>query len=230
MAAFSDYLESQLLNHVFRATSFTKPTNISVVLTTGVAQENDTGATLPEVPSGYDNGGSWQTTGYARLSLGSPTNDGTTVWGDVGVDNTTAFVVDNGDEASHSGYFYPLYLDSAAALAADTGNPKSTVPFTFSQFPGVQFYAPSELAVSGSATNSTSYELYDGNGFIKNNNQLVFGTALSEWGWVSGIAFVDSSTIGNGNMLMYSELSNPRYVYTGDNIKFDAKSLEISIN
>jgi len=230
MAAFSDYLESELLNHVFRGTSYTKPSNISVVLTTDVALDNDTGATLPEVPSGYDNGGNWETTGYLRLSLGDPATAGTGVWADVGVDNTTSFVVDNGNEVGHSGYFYPLYLDSAAALAADTGNPQSTVPFTFSQFPGVQFYAPSELAVSGSATNTSSHELYDGNGFIKNNNQLVFGTALSEWGWVSGIAFVDNSVIGQGNMLMYSELSNPRYVYTGDNIKFDTKSLEISIN
>lgn len=230
MAAFSDYLESELLNHVFRATEYLKPTNISVVLTSDVAQDNDTGSTLPELPSGYNNGGNWQTTGYSRLSLGDPSVDGTGVWGNVGVDNTTAFVVDNGDEVGHSGYFYPLYLDEAAAESADTGNPQSTIPFTFSQFPGVNFYAPSELAVSGSATNTTSYELYDGNGFIKNNNQLIFGTALSEWGWVSGIAFVDNSVVGQGNMLMYSELSNPRYVYTGDNIKFDTKSLEISIS
>ncbi len=231
MAAFSDYLEAQLLNHIFRSTTLTKPTNVSVALTGDVSLDNDTGATLPELPSGVDNGGIFTTTGYSRLSLGSPSVDGTTVWGDVGTDNTTAFVVDNADTPNASGYFYPLYLDEAAAVAADNGNPQTATPFTFSEEqPGTTFYGPSNLVVSGSATNETSYELYEGNGFIKNNNQLIFGTALSDWGWVSGIAFVDSNVQGQGNLLMYSELTNPRYVYTGDNIKFDTKSLEISIS
>jgi len=231
MAAFSDYLEAQLLNHIFRADSFTKPANVSVVLTGEVAQDNDTGSTLPELPSGIDNGGNFTTTGYTRLSLGSPSSDGTTVWGDAGVDATTAFVVDNYDTPNASGYFYPLYLSEAAAVAADNGNPQTATSFTFSEeHPGTTFYGPSNIVTSGSATNDTTYELYEGNGFIKNNNQLIFGTALSDWGWVSGIAFVDSNVYGQGNVLMYSELTNPRYVYTGDNIKFDAKSLEISIS
>ena len=230
MAAFSDYLEAQLLNHIFRATSYTKPSNVSVALTGEVAKDNDTGATLPELPSGVDNGGSMSSTGYARLSLGSPSSDGTTIWGDVGTDNTTPFVVES-EEVSHSGYFYPLYLSEAAAISADTGNPQSATPFTFSDtHPGTTFYGPSEIVTSGSMTNNTNYEPYEGNGFIKNNNQLIFGTALSDWGWVSGIAFVDNTAHGQGNMLMYSELTNPRYVYAGDNIKFDAKSLEISIS
>ena len=36
MAAFSDYLEAQLLNHIFRADSFQKPSNVSVALTGSV--------------------------------------------------------------------------------------------------------------------------------------------------------------------------------------------------
>ena len=230
MAALSDYLESQLLNHIFRATTISKPSNVSVALTTSVSNDADTGATLPEVPAEFDNGGVNTTTGYSRLNLGDPATQGTTVWGDVGVDNTTPFVVDNGNEPSHSGNFYPLYLDQAAAVSADTGNPPTAVEYTFSKYAGVSFYGPAEIVVSGAAENNTQFELYDGNGFIKNNNQLVFGTALSDWGWVSGIALIDSSVQGEGNVLMYSELSNPRYVYTGDNIKFDAKSLEISLD
>ena len=230
MAALSDYLESQLLNHIFRASNFTKPNNVSIALTTDVSKDSDDGSTIPEVPSGYDNGGQFQTTGYSRLNLGDPSSDGTTVWGEVGVDNTTAFVVDNGTEVNHSGYFYPLYLDQSAAESADTGNPQSAVSYSFTKFPGVTFYSPAEITTSGAAENTTSYEEYDGNGFIKNNSQVVFGTALSDWGWVSGIAIVDTSVHGNGNVLMYSELTNPRYVYTGDNIKFDAKSLEISLD
>lgn len=230
MTAFSDYLEGQLLNHIFRSDSFQKPTNMSVVLTGDVSKDNDTGSTLPEIPSGIDNGGTMTTTGYARLSLGDPSLDGTNVWGNVGTDNVSAFVVES-EEVGHSGYFYPLFLDEPAAIAQDTGNPQTAVEFEFSDtHPGVVFYGPSNVVASGSATNETNYEMYDGNGFIKNNDQLIFGTALSDWGWVSGIAFVDSNMHGQGNLLMYSELTNPRYVYTGDNIKFDSKSLEISIS
>lgn len=230
MTAFSDYLEAQLLNHIFRADSFPKPSNVSVVLTGDVSKENDTGETLPEIPSGIDNGGIMTTTGYARLSLGEPFTDGATVWGDAGADNTTSFVVES-EEVGHSGYFYPLFLTDAPAIALDDGNPQTATEFEFGDtHPGVVFYGPTNLVTSGSPTNETNYEMYDGNGFIKNNDQLIFGTALSDWGWVSGIAFVDSSVQGEGNVLMYSELTNPRYVYTGDNIKFDSKSLEISIS
>ena len=230
MTAFSDYLEAQLLNHIFRTASFQKPANVSVVLTGDVSKDNDTGATLPEIPSGIDNGGIMTTTGYSRLTLGNPSVDGANVWSDVGQDNISAFVVES-QEVGHSGYFYPLYLDSASAIAQDTGNPQTAIEFGFDDtHPGVVFHAPSNVVASGSATNETNYEMYDGNGFIKNSDQLIFGTALSDWGWVSGIAFVDSNVQGQGNMLMYSELTNPRYVYTGDNIKFDSKSLEISIS
>lgn len=73
------------------------------------------------------------------------------------------------------------------------------------------------------------YEDYNGNGFIKNGTQFIFDTALEEWGWISGVAIVDSAEYGSGNVLMYSKLTNPRYVYVGDNIKFDVNSLEISL-
>ncbi len=231
MAAFSDYLEAQLLNHIFRADSFQKPSNVSVALTGDVAREGDTGSSLPEMPSGIDNGGIQVSTGYARLSLGSPAADGTTVWGDVGTDNTTPYVVYNESSVPEdSGHFYPMYLDQGAAVAADNGNPQTAVEYVFDNYPNTTFYGPANNSVLAAAENDTTFEVYEGNGFIKNNDQVIFGTALSDWGWVSGIAFIDSNMYGQGNVLMYAELTNPRYVYTGDNIKFDAKSLEISIS
>ena len=36
MAALSDYLESQLLNHLFRDVSFPKPDRLAIALTSGV--------------------------------------------------------------------------------------------------------------------------------------------------------------------------------------------------
>ncbi|NDG29772.1 hypothetical protein EB118_06720 [bacterium] len=226
MAALSDYLESGILNHIFRNTTFSKPTTISIALTSGVPKDNDTGATIPELPSGIALGQNFVTTNYQRLNLGSPAATGTSIWASVGVDDTTAYSVFS-TEVSHSGYFYPLYLSQASAEAADQNG--ATQSYTFSKtYPGVTFYAPVSIDVSGSQTDP-GYPLYEGNGFIKNTTQFLFNTALRDWGWVSGVAILDSATYGSGNLLMYAQLENPRIVYTGDNIKFDSNSLEISL-
>jgi hypothetical protein len=164
MAALSDYLESGLLNHMFRGATFSKPTNIAVALTSGVPQDSDTGVnqqnggTLPELPSGTADG---QLTGYARLNLGDPSSLGNTYW-----------THDADDISVGSGV-----IKNASSFLFDTGE--------------------------GSA-------------------------ALVDWGWVSGIAIVDSGEYGTGNLLMWSALDNPRIIYTGDTVKFDASSLQIS--
>ena len=74
---------------------------------------------------------------------------------------------------------------------------------------------------------STDEEFAAGSGFIKNCNTIYFGTALTEWGWVSGIAICSSGVWGSGDLLMQSELDNPRYVFKGDSLKFDAGQLRI---
>lgn len=226
MAAISDYLEAKILNHIFRSEQFVKPSSIAIALTSSVPLDSNTGATLPELPTGVARGNTNVTTGYSRRDLGSPSGVGDSTWFAVGVDTTTVYQVYS-QETNNSGYFYPLYLSRSAAEAAD--NNGNSLTFTFPKtFPSVNFYAPQNVAVSGGATNP-GYIEYDGNGFIKNQNQIVFDTALSDWGWVSGVAVLDSSVNGQGNMLMYAALKNPRYIYTGDNIKFDPKSLEISL-
>lgn len=159
MSAFSDYLESGLLHHVFRGQSFPKPANIAIALCSGVPVDSDTGVSnyanagpLPELPSGDNNG---QDTGYRRYDLGDPSLLGDDFW---------------------------------------------------------------------------TYDISDhnvGSGLIKNTNTILFPTALTDWGWISGIAIVDSGEYGVGNMLMYSELSNPRVIYQGDSVKFDLSTLQI---
>lgn len=226
MAALSDYLESGILNHIFRNTTFAKPTTIAIALTSGVPKDNDTGSTILELPSGVALGSNFVTTNYQRLSLGNPATTGTSIWASVGVDNTTAYSVYS-SEVGHSGYFYPLYLSEASAQAADQNSTAQI--YTFSKtYPGVSFYAPVSIDVSG-AQADPGYPLYEGNGFIKNSTQFLFNTALRDWGWVSGVAVLDSAVYGSGNLLMYAQLENPRFVYTGDNIKFDSNSLEISL-
>ena len=74
---------------------------------------------------------------------------------------------------------------------------------------------------------ATDEEFAVGSGFIKNCNTIYFGTALTEWGWVSGIALCDDDQWGSGALIMQSALDNPRYVYKGDSLKFDAGQLRI---
>jgi len=235
MAALSDYLESGLLSHIFRNTAFSRPSTIAIALTSGVPLDSDSGSTIPELPSGVARGNNFVSTNYKRINLFNPATSGNATWNNVGVDDLTTYSVNgysnSGVSAGASGYFYPLYLNMQTAKDADATNTAQQEGFAksyrFREFPNVTFYAPESLASSG--TTNPGYTAYEGNGFIKNAFQLVFNTALSEWGWVSGIAIVDTANHGSGNMLMYAKLENPRYVYTGDNIKFDTNSLEISL-
>lgn len=144
----SQYLESGLLSHLLRGSTFPKPSSLCFALTAFPPQRTDNGATIMEIPSVINGSG----TGYARLNLGNPAVTGDSVW----------------------------FLD-----------------------------------VSGQANNTY---------------QLVFNTALLDWGWVSGMAIVDSSVIGSGNVLMYGQLDNPRAIFMGDGPKFDASTLTISFS
>jgi hypothetical protein len=229
MAALSDYLESGILTHLFRTETFPKPSNISIALTSSVPKDNDTGATIPELPTSITIGSINQSTNYARESLGVPAVNGNSRWTNTGDDSVTAFTVFTND-VPVSGYFYPLYLSSATATNNDTdavSGGKHADEYTFSEYPGVSFFGPASLIASGES--NPGYTMYEGNGFIKNSTQISFDTALTDWGWVSGVAILDSDIHGSGNLLLYAELNNPRYVFTGDSIKFDTNALEISI-
>lgn len=234
MAALSDYLESGLLHHIFFGNTFNSPSTVAIALTSGVPKESQSGVDMPELPSGIQKGLTFVSTNYNRLDLGS-SSDGSGYWNNVGIDGTTAYQLYSSESgiglAAHSGYFYPLYLEKSVATAASTATPKASFTLTFEDtFPNTTFYSPENVMVSGDlVTSNPGYIEYEGNGFIKNTNQLLFPTAVEEWGWVSGIAICDSKFAGSGNMLMYAQLTNPRYVYAGDTIKFDSNSLEISL-
>jgi len=153
MSAFSDYLESGILHHIFRIDTFAKPSDIAICLTSTVPADSDTGATVPEIPSGVGPSG----TGYARVSMGAPATSGDALW----------------------------------------------------------TYSAADNAV--------------GSGVISNTANIVFDTALTDWGWVSGVAIVDHSTYGSGNVLFRGQLANPRVIFTGDAMKFNAGTLKINI-
>ena len=153
MTAISDYLESGLLNHVFRGETFSKPTGIALALTTAVAEDSQDGSSIPEIPQTINGSG----TGYTRIDLGDPSSAGDTVWD----------------------------------------------------------HLPADIAV--------------GSGVIKNASQIVFGTALTDVGWVSGIAVLDSAVYGSGNLLMSAQLGQPRIYYMGDGLKYNTGNLGIEL-
>jgi len=49
MTAMANYLESSLIQHLFRTGTFTKPTVVAIALCTSAPTDASTGATIPEV-------------------------------------------------------------------------------------------------------------------------------------------------------------------------------------
>lgn len=47
MGSFSDYLELELLDHVFKVGAYSVPTNLYIALCKSTIEEDDTGSTLP---------------------------------------------------------------------------------------------------------------------------------------------------------------------------------------
>lgn len=71
----SDYLENELIKHIFRTGTYTKPTTVAIALCSAAVTDSDTGATIPEIA----NAG-----GYTRQTVNpgdanwSAVDDGTT--------------------------------------------------------------------------------------------------------------------------------------------------------
>lgn len=66
-----------------------------------------------------------------------------------------------------------------------------------------------------------------GQGSGNNIAQVTFTQASADWGYVSGVALVDSATYGAGNIIMYGTLVTPRVVLNGDQFKFNATNLTV---
>ena len=128
-----------------------------------------------------------------------------------------------------------IALCSSVPQDSDTG---STIPEVPSGINGSGTgYARISLGSPASLGNAKwSYSNDDssvGSGVIRNASSFLFddgagSAALVDWGWVSGIAIVDSGEYGTGNLLMHAALDNPRIIYTGDTVKFDTSTLQIS--
>ncbi len=145
-----------------------------------------------------------------------------------------------------SGLLHHIFMGSSfskpskIAIALCSGVPKDsdtggTIPELASGVGGdLTGYARIDLgdpATQGNTTWIYSQQSHDlGSGVIKNSGNILFESALVDWGFVSGIAIVDDSRYGSGNLLMHSQLNNPRIIYKGDAVKFDVTNLQIKFN
>lgn len=87
MGSFSDYLENELLDHIYKNGTWNVPTNLYIALCKSTIDETDTGSTLPSEFSG----GSYarkQCNTWTSASAGSTDNaiaiefaEATAVWG-----------------------------------------------------------------------------------------------------------------------------------------------------
>jgi hypothetical protein len=125
-----------------------------------------------------------------------------------------------------------IALCSGLPIDSDTG---TTIPELPTGIDGVNT-GYSRVDLGDPSTEGDSSWIYSqqngdfGSGVIKNSGSIVFEKALLDWGYVSGIAIVDNSTYGDGNLLMHSQLNNPRIIYKGDAVKFDVTNLQIKFN
>lgn len=62
-----------------------------------------------------------------------------------------------------------------------------------------------------------------------NVDAIEFAQATADWGYISGVAIVDATGWGLGNVLLYGALTTPRIVTNGDIFRFNAGDIDISM-
>lgn len=62
-------------------------------------------------------------------------------------------------------------------------------------------------------------------GVIKNPNNIVFPTSTGRWGTITHLVIFDSQTVGEGNLLMFCEIPQPRLMVAGQTLTILKNSL-----
>lgn len=92
----------------------------------------------------------------------------------------------------------------------------------------------SRVEISTPENSSTRWDYNANNhktdlGPVRNKLNITFPTPTGDWGMISGIAILDSSITGQGNVLFFKELDPPRMIYAGETVKFNPGNFGISI-
>lgn len=107
---------------------------------------------------------------------------------------------------------------------------------------GLHTQSPNESAsaateVGGSAGDSTTggYSRIEAtfgaasNGSASNNANITFATATSTYGTISHIGIYDSSTPGQGNLLLHGALDSSKTIETGDTFQISTGNLTVTL-
>ena len=107
---------------------------------------------------------------------------------------------------------------------------------------GLHTQSPNESAsaateVGGSAGDSTTGGYFRieatfgaaSNGSASNNANITFPTATSDFGVISHIGIYDSSTPGQGNLLLHGALDASKTISTGDTFQISTGQLTITL-
>lgn len=115
-----------------------------------------------------------------------------------------------------------IALTATVPTETDTGASIDEVPHDFG-------YA--RQIATGNTVWSAPAQDGGGSGFISNNSTITFGPNVgTNWGWVSGVAIVDATGDGGGNLIMYGQLVTPKLVSTSDTLSFASGSLVIRLS
>lgn len=74
---------------------------------------------------------------------------------------------------------------------------------------------------------STNYFTVAASGATSNYAEIAFTTATADWGTITHVAIMDAAT--SGNVLLWGALSVSKEIKSGDQFKFTAGNLDISL-
>jgi hypothetical protein len=199
-AALTNYLENRIVDHLFRATAFTAPTTIAIGLiraTRGTWAASTVYAVNDTIIPTSANGRLYRATAVAGTGTSAaseptwPTTAGGTVIDNAGANQITWTEQTIALEAGTI-----TEVANAGAYARVTLNP------SVSNWKGTG----NETAGASAGTSGTA----------KNNLAITFAAPTANWGLIFGFFLVDSATHGAGNILIWSALTTPKNVNSGD--------------
>jgi hypothetical protein len=196
MSGKSDYLENKIIDHIFRARSFTAPTQVWVALiraTAGISPRS-TAVTVGQttVPA-TGNGRMYRcstagTTGASEPTWGTvdngTTTDGTAVWTDM-----------TSDFDSNSANLTGAEVTGGSYARATPGANSDTA------------WAATQGGTPAAASSGTG-------GLTSNPAALTFPAPSASWGVVAALALYDAATVGN--QLSHVNLTTPKTINNGD--------------
>lgn len=65
-------------------------------------------------------------------------------------------------------------------------------------------------------------------GATQNASGYTWPQATSNWGWISGVAIMDSVLYGTGNIIMHGSLTTPKQIASGDTFRIQTGDLDIT--